>query len=294
MAARWHAVLGSAGLLAATLAAAAAAAAAPGAAAAVQATRPGAAGPAMLTRVAGTVRLSRPGPRLWRPGLRSLRPGRQTGWRARLREGRQAQVGTSANWSGYAVSGGPFRTVTASWVQPAVTCPGGSQYASFWVGLDGFGASSSVEQTGSEADCSHGSPRYYGWYELYPAYPVNFPGAVQPGDHLTGSVTSSGGSYTLVLTDSTSGWTRTVTGQARGATDASAEAITEAPSGSTGVLPLADFGTMSFTGITVNGSPIGTFSPTEIIMVNRAGRLKDLVSPLSAGEDFSVAWQRST
>ena len=64
---------------------------------------------------------------------------------------------TSTNWSGYAVAGGTYTTVTASWVQPAVTCSG-TAYSSFWVGIDGD-TSNTVEQTGTEADCSSGSPR---------------------------------------------------------------------------------------------------------------------------------------
>ena len=51
-----------------------------------------------------------------------------------------------------------------------------------------------------------GTPRYFGWYEMFPAFPVNFSNPVQPGDHFTGSVTfTGGGHYTLVLKDTTAG-----------------------------------------------------------------------------------------
>src|SRR5262245_29641818 len=75
---------------------------------------------------------------------------------------------TSTNWSGYAVTGGTYTTVSASWTQPAVNCsvtPTG--WSSFWVGLDG-NTSNTVEQTGSEADCSSGRAVYSAWYEMYP------------------------------------------------------------------------------------------------------------------------------
>ena len=76
---------------------------------------------------------------------------------------------TSTNWSGYDVTGqGPYNSVAATWVQAGVDCtktPTG--YSSFWVGLDGD-TTSTVEQTGTEADCSSGTARYYGWYEMYP------------------------------------------------------------------------------------------------------------------------------
>ena len=50
------------------------------------------------------------------------------------------------------------------------------------------------------------TPRYFAWYEMFPAFPVNFANPVRPGDHFTGSVTfTGGGHYTLVLKDTTAG-----------------------------------------------------------------------------------------
>ena len=129
---------------------------------------------------------------------------------------------------------------------------------------------------------------------MYPAYPVNFPSTVRPGDHMSGSVTFSGTqTYTLVLKDSTQGWTKTVVKNQSGLARSSAEVIVEAPSSSSGVLPLADFGTVSLSSSLVNGSAIGNFSPTEIIMVDGSGNAKDSVSSLSSGENFGATWLRS-
>ena len=64
---------------------------------------------------------------------------------------------TSANWSGYAATGGGFTSVAADWTEPGVTCGSQTSYASFWIGLDGDG-SNTVEQIGTEADCSGGRP----------------------------------------------------------------------------------------------------------------------------------------
>src|SRR5947209_8132214 len=55
----------------------------------------------------------------------------------------------SSNWSGYAATSGTYTSVSASWTEPTGHCSSGSQYSSFWVGLDGYN-SGSVEQTGSE------------------------------------------------------------------------------------------------------------------------------------------------
>ena len=80
---------------------------------------------------------------------------------------------TSTNWSGYAATTGTYTSVSASWTEPTGTCSGSAKYSSFWVGLDGYN-SSSVEQTGSEVDCSGSRPQYYAWYEMYPAASVSY------------------------------------------------------------------------------------------------------------------------
>jgi hypothetical protein len=63
----------------------------------------------------------------------------------------------SSNWSGYATDSGTYTSVSSSWVVPSVSCNNGTTYSSFWVGLDGYN-SNSVEQTGTESDCSGSSP----------------------------------------------------------------------------------------------------------------------------------------
>lgn len=227
------------------------------------------------------------------PGGRLIRPGGVANLAA---PGARNQTVESTNWSGYAATGGngAFTSVSASWTQPTATCPSRrSQYAAFWVGLDGY-SSNSVEQTGTDSDCSGRTPTYYGWYEMYPAFPVNFSNPVRPGDHISASVTFSGSStYTLVLTDSSEGWTQTVTQNESGLARSSAEVITEAPSSNSGVLPLADFGTVNYSSATANGTSLGSLSPTEIIMIDNSGAEKDSTSGISGGS-FSNTWIRSS
>ena len=227
-----------------------------------------------------------------RPGGPMIRPAGHATLPLAGRGGVRNQA-QSTNWSGYAATGRTYTSVSASWVEPTGTCTSGHKYSSFWVGLDGFN-SGTVEQTGSEVDCSGRTPQYYSWYEMYPAYPVNFSNTVRPGDHFTGSVTFNGGSsFTLKLSDTTQGWSHTVNASLSGAARSSAEVIVEAPSSSSGVLPLANFGTVNITSSTANGSAIGTFSPTQIIMVNNSGQAKDSVSSLSGNANFSATWLRS-
>jgi hypothetical protein len=224
-----------------------------------------------------------------RPGGHMIRPGGPL-----ARRGRPQNQEDSTNWSGYAATGS-FTSVSANWTEPTGHCTSATRYSSFWVGLDGFN-STTVEQTGSEVDCSGGSPVYYSWYEMYPAYPHNFSNTVRPGDKFFGSVTYHGGSsYTLVLQDITRGWKHTVNASLSGAANSSAEVIAEAPccTASGGILPLADFGTVNFSNATANGTAIGNYSPVEIDMIDNSGRLKDETSALSGGGSFSDTWLRA-
>jgi hypothetical protein len=201
---------------------------------------------------------------------------------------------TSTNWAGFATSGGPFTTVSAQWIEPAVTCSQSSTYSVFWVGLDGFN-SSTVEQTGTAAFCQGGNPDYFAWYEVYPKEPIieipNKP--VLPGDAISASATAvSSTSFKLDISDSTQNWTFTTTQTQSGAQLSSAEVIAEAPS-SGSVLPLADFGTVHFTSSMVDGQSIGSLSPTKIVMVTSSGTVKAKPSALSHGTAFKVTWKHS-
>lgn len=205
-----------------------------------------------------------------------------------------ARATRSTNWSGYAVHSGRYRNVSATWIEPAAKCtlPKAKQYAAFWVGLDGY-SSSSVEQTGTDSDCSGHTAHYYGWYELFPAAPVFFKTQVKPGNEMSASVTFSGSdTYTIVLKNLSRRWTHTIVKQEAGLARTSAEVITEAPSSTSGVLPLSDFGTVTFSSVRVSGILLRTLKPTEIVMADSSGRAKDSTS-LIANDRFHNTWIRS-
>jgi hypothetical protein len=219
-----------------------------------------------------------PGGRMSEPG--DAFPGAPTGIvkprASRSQSGGQDTSASSSNWAGYAVTGasGSFTSVSASWTQPTASCAAGSQYAAFWVGLDGY-TSKTVEQIGTEADCTGANPQtplYYAWYEVYPGAGVNFTNPVSPGDKFTGTVTAQGNDkFRLVLTDTTRGWTQTISPTQAGADLSSAEAIAEAPSGpsaNSSPLPLTNFGSVGFTGVTANGKSLDTLDPVQISMPN--------------------------
>jgi hypothetical protein len=227
------------------------------------------------TSVAGPGGLVQPGGPISQPGLSGgaaqVGAGASpTSTAPRAAGGGRYAVVSSSNWAGYAATGGNgvFTSVASSWVQPAGHCSGGNQYAAFWIGLDGY-SSSTVEQTGSEVDCAGRTARYYAWYELYPGSAVNFPNPVGAGDHFSAAVSYLGSDqFRLTLTDSTAGWTQTLDATLAGAARSSAEVIAEAPCCTSlgGVLPLTNFGLVSFSGATANNASLCTFNPVEITM----------------------------
>ena len=126
----------------------------------------------------------------------------------------------STNWSGYAALDPSFRSVTASWRVPAVTCPGtATTYSSQWIGIDGAeNGDNTVEQDGTESDCLGGVPTYDAWYEMYGDPAVNNGDEVElspsidhvsPGDAMTASVSLTGSTWTLAISDTTAGWQST-------------------------------------------------------------------------------------
>jgi Peptidase A4 family len=207
----------------------------------------------------------------------------------------------STNWSGYADTGSSFSKVSASWTEPSATCSGSAtQLAAFWVGIDGY-TSSSVEQDGTIIECYQGTAYQYTWWEMYPTNSVQVVGGtLAAGDAITSTVTRSGTTYRLTVTDSThtaNSFTETET--CSSCANTSAEWIAEAPSGSSGVYPLADFGSWTASSASVTeGSTSGTissFTDDQITMADTSGNIEALPGALnSSGNGFSVTWERSS
>jgi len=189
------------------------------------------------------------------------------------------------NWSGVVVTGSGFTEVGATWTQPAASCSSSNDLYAPWVGIDGYG-SDSVEQTGVASDCSGGgsSAADSAWYEMYPADPVYYSNTVEAGDSITAKVTRSGTKYTLTETDNTQGWTKTTTKSYSGA-NASAEIILESPTAD-----YPDFGTVSFTNVTINNEPLSDFSPVLLDASSSAGYEDHTNAP--SGSSFSVTYEQ--
>jgi hypothetical protein len=216
------------------------------------------------------------------------------------------QQATSQNWAGYvaSTSSSTFSRVSGSWVQPSATASAGDGYSAFWVGLGGAGQSQSqsLEQVGTQADVVGGQTVYYAWYELLPSAPVKLSLAIHPGDHIAASVSVSGSSVTVSLSDETTSSSYSKTLQMSSPDTSSAEWVAEAPStadrvGNFQPLPLADFGKVNFTSAAATAAGhTGTISdPSWAVQAVQLGGSSTTVAQPSAlssdGSSFSVSRQ---
>ncbi len=205
-------------------------------------------------------------------------------------------VAERTNWSGYAIQtpDDAVSQVHGSWIVPTVTCSGGAENSSVWLGIGGY-HSNTIEQLGTEQDCRGKTAHYFAWYEMYPADVATLSLPVHGGDQIQANITYVGNhQFALELTNLSTGDTFLTTETSNNAPRSSAEWIVEAP----GVLPLADFGTARFADsqATISGTTgtISSFSQyTSINMVALTGAVKTQTFGLSkGGANFSVVWYR--
>jgi hypothetical protein len=292
------------GAPAAVLAAAAAAGvfASPPAARAVQPAGPAhkaPSGAAMRQReaTAGMTRLQPGGPAVL---AGSLRPAAS---RTRGTSGSTASA-YSLNWGGYAVSGTRFRYVRATFFVPYLDCSiTPDAFSGHWAGLDGL-HNSTVEQAGISADCSGLTPTYRAWYEMTPKPPAFQDITIRPGDSVVASVFYDRRThrFTLSVRDTTNGhhFRHTATCPHTATCQrATAEAISEAPLGRNGYLPLADFRAQCYSGVRVTSQAgqrgflrSSHWSTTKVTTVNQHGTILDQPTSLYRGSTFGMYWLR--
>jgi Peptidase A4 family len=236
------------------------------------------------------------------PPFTSGDPGAKT-----VNEPASALADTSAsssfNWSGYADvsrTANTFTKVSGQWKTPRVRCSREDQLTSEWVGIDGYN-NATVEQDGTLSWCYLGQPTYFTWYEMYPAGTIEVGNSLRPRDMIAASVTRTGTSYKLALTDFTHPANSFSTTQTCSTCqNASVEWIAERPAFSIGIAPLADYGTWSLSSASQTaGGRTGTISgyPTyyKIDMVDATETYPlSLASGLStAGDMFLTNWTNS-
>lgn len=198
---------------------------------------------------------------------------------------------TSSNWAGYVATGGTFTAVSGSWTvpDPSRTTPG---VEATWVGIGGVTGRDLI-QAGTQTIVSGTTTHYQAWIETLPQSSQVVPLTVVPGDHVTVSLTSErGGTWRISLRNDTSRREYTTT-VSYASSFSSAEWIEEVPSGGRQLLPLSDFGTVTFTdaaavkdGRTVTTADAGGQAVTMINVLRQP-----LAQPSALGGDgasFSV------
>lgn len=213
--------------------------------------------------------------------------------------------GTSTNWSGYASisnisspTPGYVTSAQGSWIIPTLACGSSSTYSSAWVGIDGY-SDGTVEQTGTEQDCINGVQQNYAWFEMYPhpSYKIAIP--VHTGDVFNAKVASVGSNlFQLSLTDVTTGQSYSNIFKAK-AQRSSAEWIVEAPY-SGGVLPLANYGTLTFNNAqftdsagtvhAIDGKGAGTFDAITMHDPNGGNSTPSALTDVGTTSSFTTTY----
>lgn len=215
---------------------------------------------------------------------------------------RGTAVKSSHAWAGYEANGSTFRTVSASWTVPALTCSGttgaGDPDSYFWVGL-GSGESNS-EQLGVRELCTGIVPTYVAYLGMNGLYEVQ---AIDPlpGDQITASVSYANGKFRFALSDPTQQKAFSLVYRcgafslgSGNCSRSTAEII--AGIGAPGRSPLADYGAVQFHNVSVTAGKRGSFAKTKYWKVTKIREYDGIslaASPSSishSGTQFTDVW----
>ncbi len=199
---------------------------------------------------------------------------------------------TSANWAGYAATGGSYTQVSGTWTVPGVANNGTAAADVAWVGIGGV-TSTDLIQAGTQATSdASGAVSYRAWYELLPRTSRLIPVAIRQGDSVSVSIArQTGGDWLIKFINNTTGDDYKTTVHYTSSLS-SAEWIVEAPASNRGIVPLDDFGTVKFTdcSATRNGSAMALdkTGAKAITMINGNRQALATVSALIGNDGFSV------
>ncbi|GJE87874.1 aspergillopepsin [Phanerochaete sordida] len=208
----------------------------------------------------------------------------------------------SPSWSGVVLHApaGTWRSVTGTFVVPAPKVPtggsaSGTYAASAWVGIDGDTCTTAILQTGVDFYVESGTVSYDGWYEWYPDYAYDFAGLTfSAGDSVTLTVTAlSKTSGTATITNNSKG--KTVTKQITSTAalcEQDAEWIVESFDDGSSLVPVANFGTITFTNAyatTNNGTIVYPSSGNPTLYdIEQSGKV--LTSASTSGSSVTVSY----
>lgn len=114
-----------------------------------------------------------------------------------------------SGWEGYSVKGGAY--IQAQFKAPSTQYPDGD--VGLFAGLGGSPSNTSapIQRAGVFMARSGGSTvEYVPWFQVSPGVPQLFPGTVRtvnPGDNIVLIVSRGSGNYTVIVRNTTQGWT---------------------------------------------------------------------------------------
>ncbi|MCJ1475770.1 hypothetical protein MMC13_004434 [Lambiella insularis] len=202
-----------------------------------------------------------------------------------------SHVAYSNNWAGAVITSPPagqtFNAVSAQVTVPTVTKPPGATSngpwsAAAWVGIDGDTAGNSILQTGIDFTVSaSGAHSFDAWYEWYPNVSFdfgNFP--IAAGDVISMSVvasSSSAGTVTLENVSSGKSVSKALKAPSASADLAgkNAEWIVEDFEEGSSLVPLVDFGSITFTNcVAKTGSETLSLSSASLIDIKQGSTVR--------------------
>ncbi|KAI8977706.1 aspergillopepsin [Trametes punicea] len=206
----------------------------------------------------------------------------------------------SDNWAGAVLVAGnnTFKTVTGTFTVPTPREPSGSSgthASSAWVGIDGHTCSNAILQTGVDFTVSGSNVSYDAWYEWWPQVSFDFSDfTVKAGDSITATViatSTTGGIATLINHSTGEQASHTFSGQPA-LCEQDAEWIVEDFEEGSELVPLANWGTVTFTGASA-GTSSGSvgLSGATIIELEQNGKV--LTSVSVSGSSVSVEYTGS-
>ncbi|KAJ7494332.1 peptidase A4 family-domain-containing protein [Mycena galericulata] len=184
----------------------------------------------------------------------------------------------STNWAGasFESPAGTFKSVTGTFVVPTPSAPSGSSSrgsfaASAWVGIDGDTCGTAILQTGIDFNVDNGRVSYDAWYEYFPADATDFSGiSISAGNTIkltaTASSTTAG---TVTIENVSTGVTvsKALKSSAKLCLE-NAEWIVEDFEENGGLVPFANFGTVTFTDAEATTQSGTTEGPTGAVIID--------------------------
>lgn len=199
----------------------------------------------------------------------------------------------SRNWAGYTSTGGTYTGVSATWTAPIVKNSGNFGTDATWVGIGGV-TKKDLIQAGTQIFVDpRGEVYYQAFYETLPEASTPLDLSIHGGDTVTISLNKTTSNIWLIsIINNTTGESSKISIPYNSSLS-SADWIEEAPSSPRRILPLDDFGTITFKNayaiVDGKSQTLNALNPVSITMADYKGSLA--TPSLIEGEEasFSVA-----